>query len=415
MILIQKKNCFLFYEALPNDRLHCAHDQLLKSNKQLNAVKSICITSLFNDNDPHTVLRELKEETNACVMLHADIVRGKTNDLFPVVLRTMRFKLAQEPMQNAKQMQELSPRILGTLVQKQDFWTDSESLQKVVYNFLYQKNQSTENWKQSADKMTEFMYSDDVVLTFGELQDMVVQNKGDMHEIFEQSQHCSRVTQLLPYKVWMLTIAKKGITEDLFLKVKVVPCSNLRASFVACSMHMSGFTEEKMTGRFDKHCHFRLHPVHGLHPADFVTMAVPHMRIHAQKIANLHFKCVLANAMYLYGKDATEWSDQSLIQIDLQHHDEISLQKKAAELYNKLNARQTALVASIWNHGVQSGDVKVKCVHGAERTFICDDLHTDVMVHTHHEIKTLFELGSMSASFTTPLSISIFGTCFLYV
>jgi hypothetical protein len=410
---VKKKLMACFYESEPDDRLHSAYDQLLKSNKQLNAVKSNCITSLFNDHHPQTVMREQKEETNACVMLHADILRGTDHDPFPVVVRTMRFKLAQEPVNTVKQMQELSPRVLGTLIQKSDFWEDSESLQKVVYDFLYNKTKSDETWRPIVNKCTELLYNNEVVLKCGELNNMMVQNKCDMEENFEQRQHCSHVTQQLPYRVWMLTIAKKCVTENLFLKVKIVPCSNLRASLVACSMHMSGFTQEKLTGRFDKHCHFRLHPAYGMHPADFATMAIPHMRTHAQKIAELHFKCLLANTICFHAKSTGKPFDAGRAQLDLQNHDETSLQLEAVRLYGRLNAQQMSQAASMWNQGVQAGDVKVRCVHGAERSFVRDELHTDVMMHTLHEIQTAFVFNDVRVSVSTPVSISIFGTCFI--
>jgi hypothetical protein len=340
-------------------------------------------------------------------------MRGMARDPFPVVVRTMRFKLAQEPLHTIEQMQELSPRVLGTLIQNSDFWTDSESIQKVVYDYLYNTTKYTKTWNPGEDKRTELLYNNDVVLTCGELKNMIVQNKCEMDEDFEQQQHCSSVTQQLPYKVWMLTVAQKCPTENLFLKVKIVPCSNLRASLVACSMHMSGFTQEKLTGRFDKHCQFRLHPAYGIHPADFVTMAIPHMRTHAQKIAELHFKCVLAKTIYLHDKYEGRSFDTGRAQINLQNHDETSLQLEAVQLYGRLNQQQMTMAASIWNKGLHDGDVKVRCVHGAERTFVRDELHTDVMMHTHHEIKTSFMFNDIRVSFSTPVSISIFGTCFL--
>ena len=409
----KKQLIAFFYESAPEDRLQSAYDQLLQSHKQLKSVKSRCITSLFNDHNPQTVMREMKEETNACVMPYADILRGSSNDPFPVVVRTMRFKLAQEPVNTVEQMQELSPRVLGTLMQKSDFWTHSESLQKVVYDFLYNKNESTPTWTHRENNRTQLLYNNEVVLTCGELKNMIVPDKCEMDENFEQKQHCSSVTQQLPYKDWMLTMARKGVSENMFLKVKVLPCSNLRATLVACSMHMSGFTQEKFTGCFDKHCHFRLHPTYGIHPADFVTMAVPHMRTHAQKIAELHLKCILANTISFHDKPEGQVFDQRRVQIDLQNHDETSLQRQTVELYGKLNALQKNQAASIWNNCVQAGDVKVRCIHGAERTFVRDELHTDVMVHTQNEIETSFVFNNIREFYSTPLSISIFGTCFI--
>jgi hypothetical protein len=412
----KKQLMAFFYEASADKRLHFAYDQLLKSNKQLNAVKSSCITRLFNEQDPSTIMRELPEQTNTCIVLHADILRTTAYDASPTIVKSMRFKLAQEPVNTLQQMQHLSTRVLGTLIQKNDFWTDNEALKKVVYELLYSKNTNTETWKQCVDQCTELTYKNNVVLSCGELQHMMVQNRCELDENFEQQQHCIGVTKQLPYKVWMLTLANTGAGDETFLKVKIMPCSNLRASLVACSMHMSGFVMEKQTGRFDKHCHFRLHPTHGIHPADFVTMAIPHMRNHSLKIAQLYLKCVIAKTILLHDKLSDKLSDKpSIANINLHNYDETSLQLESVQLHSKLNAQQLQLAASAWQKSVQAGDIKVRCVHGSERTFNRDDLHTDVMVHTTHKIEASCSLDGVRLTFTEPLSISIFGTCFLAI
>jgi hypothetical protein len=403
-----------FYEATPDDRLLFAYDQLLNSNKQLHAIKSSCITTLFNEPDVSTIMREIPEETNACVMLHADILRSTPHDSSPSIVRSMRFKLAQEPVGTIQQMQNLSTRVLGTLIQNTDFWVDSAPLKQTVYECLYHKfDNNSDTWTADVDKCTQLLHSKNAVLRCGELAHMMDQTKCEMDENFEHRQHCTNVTKNLPYKVWMLTLTKKGATENTLLKVKVMPCSNLRASLVACSMHMSGFTKERQTGRFDKHCHFRLHPTHGIHPADFATMAVPHMRTHARKIAELYFKCMLANTI-LAQDDASD-EPAEMEKIDLHNYDETSLQVKTDQLHGRLNPRQLALASSTWQNSMQDGHVKVQCMHGSQRMFNRDESHTDAMIHTTHEIEASCSLNGVRLTFTTPLSISIFGTCFISV
>jgi hypothetical protein len=410
----KKKMLAFFYETAPDDRLLFSYDQLLISSKQLQAVTSSCITTLFNEPDVNTIMREIPEKTSACVMLHADILKSMPHDSSPNIVRSMRFKLAQEPVCTIQQMQQLSTRVLATIVQDADFWVDSAPLKKIVYEGLYQKDgKNSDTWTADVDKCTQKWYNTHAVLKCGELAYMMQQTKCEMDDNFEHRQHCTNVTKHLPYKVWMLTLTKKGVTENTLLKVKVMPCSNLRASLVACSMHMSGFTKERQTGRFDKHCHFRLHPNHGIHPADFATMAIPHMRTHAQKIAQLYFKCMLANTILLQDDHSGEHVDAA--NIDLHNYDETSLQVKTDQLQGQLNSQQLALASSTWQKSMQDGHVKIQCMHGSQRMFNQDESHTDVMLHTTHEIEASCSLNGVRLTFTAPLSISIFGTCFVSV